>query len=133
MCEDNEDRCTCPPAPPQQILLQPLAWHAGRHKWQQHDGYPRHQHSINGQLTIDPHASHPHFEGSTFGEKSYDVADKDWPARESEHCWKTADAAGNLLISYRRYLSQTERQQLSDAVQVLMKLGGKVQRGEIKR
>lgn len=115
------------------VATQPLAWHAGRHKWKQHDGYPRHQHSINGQLTIDPHDTRPHFKGSTFGEQSYDIADKDWPAHESEHCWKTADAVGNLLISYRRHLSAQDRQAMSDAMQVLMRLGGKVQRGEIKR
>jgi hypothetical protein len=36
-------RCPCPV---------PLAWHRGRHAWAEHDGYPRHQHSGNGVLTI---------------------------------------------------------------------------------
>ena len=111
---------------------QPLAWHAGRHKWKTHDGYPRHQHSINGQLTIDPHDPHPHFAGSTFGDKSYDETAK-FEDRESEHIWRTADHVGNLLISYRRHMSNTERQALSDAMQTLMKFGGKVKRGEIRR
>jgi hypothetical protein len=53
--------------------------------------------------------------------------------RESDHTWKTADYVGNLLISYRRELSAQDRQTLSDAVQVLMRLGGKIKRGEIRR
>lgn len=109
---------------------QPLAWHPGRHKWKEHDGWPRHQHSINGALTIDPHDSHPHFAGMPFRGSDPDKPFCDW---ESEHCWKTADHVGNLLIAYRRELSAQERQQMSDAVQVLMKLGGKVKRGEITR
>lgn len=27
-------------------------WHEGEHYWDAHDGYPSHQHSINGLLTI---------------------------------------------------------------------------------
>jgi hypothetical protein len=99
--------------------------------WGKHDGYPRHQHSINGALTIDPGDSQPHFAGMPFRDKG--DTDKPFVDRESEHCWRTADHVGNLLISYRRELSNTERQQMSDAVQVLMKLGGKVKRGEIRR
>jgi hypothetical protein len=38
-----------------------LEWHKGRHAWEQHDGYPRHQHSINGVLTIVPNDTRPHF------------------------------------------------------------------------
>jgi hypothetical protein len=40
---------------------QPLGWHKGRHGWESHDGYPRHAHSINGVLTIDPRDPAPHF------------------------------------------------------------------------
>lgn len=36
-------------------------WHKGRHSWEEHDGFPRHQHSINGVLTIDPRDPHPNF------------------------------------------------------------------------
>jgi hypothetical protein len=110
---------------------QPLTWHAGRHKWDEHDGYPRHQHSINGALTIDPHDSHPHFRGDVFQRQGIDMPE--WKEAEAEHVWRTADAVGNLLITYRRKLSHQERQDMSDAMQVLMKLGGKIQRGEIKR
>lgn len=39
----------------------PLAWHAGRHAWESHDGYPRHQHSLNGALTIAPGSTQLHF------------------------------------------------------------------------
>jgi hypothetical protein len=96
-----------------------------------HDGYPRHQHSINGALTIHPQDSQPHFAGMPFRDpRQADQPFCDW---ESEHCWKTADHVGNLLICYRRELAKEERQVLSDAMQVLMKLGGKVKRGEIKR
>lgn len=38
-----------------------LAWHAGTHAWEVHDGYPRHAHSVNGVLTIDPHSTQPMF------------------------------------------------------------------------
>lgn len=33
----------------------PLEVHPGKHRWLAHDGYPRHQHSENGVLTICPH------------------------------------------------------------------------------
>lgn len=46
----------------------PLEWHKGTHGWEIHDGYPRHAHSENGVLTIDPHDSRPHFaHGPQFG------------------------------------------------------------------
>lgn len=38
-----------------------LRWHEGRHGWDTHDGYPRHQHSLNGVLTIRPGDTHVHF------------------------------------------------------------------------
>jgi hypothetical protein len=38
-----------------------IPWHVGKHNWKTHDGYPRHAHSENGLLTIDPHDPHPHF------------------------------------------------------------------------
>jgi hypothetical protein len=38
-----------------------LAWHEGTHAWKQHDGYPRHQHSVNGVLTIAPGDTRLHF------------------------------------------------------------------------
>lgn len=38
-----------------------LSWHDGRHTWEEHDGYPRHQHSVNGQLTIAPNDPSLHF------------------------------------------------------------------------
>lgn len=40
-----------------------LEWHPGSHPWDEHDGFPRHQHSINGALTIDPHDTSLHFAG----------------------------------------------------------------------
>jgi hypothetical protein len=40
-----------------------LQWHKGRHGWQVHDGYPRHQHSKNGALTIVSDDSRVHFQG----------------------------------------------------------------------
>jgi hypothetical protein len=46
--------------------LKPLAWHKGKHPWQEHDGYPRHQHSVNGALTIAPGDTKLHFQGTTF-------------------------------------------------------------------
>jgi hypothetical protein len=39
----------------------PLGWHKGTHHWIEHDGYPRHGHSANGVLTIDPRDPAPHF------------------------------------------------------------------------
>lgn len=39
----------------------PLAWHRGKHPWEAHDGYPRHQHSLNGALTIRPDDTQLHF------------------------------------------------------------------------
>lgn len=41
----------------------PLEWHEGTHAWETHDGFPRHQHSLNGALTISPHSSQVHFKG----------------------------------------------------------------------
>ena len=38
-----------------------LEWHKGRHGWQEHDSYPRHQHSLNGVLTIAPGDTQAHF------------------------------------------------------------------------
>jgi DNA-directed RNA polymerase specialized sigma24 family protein len=32
-----------------------LEWHEGTHGWQEHDGFRRHAHSLNGVLTIDQH------------------------------------------------------------------------------
>lgn len=41
-----------------------LEWHKGRHHdWREHDGFPRHAHSTNGLLTIDPHDTAVHFQG----------------------------------------------------------------------
>lgn len=45
-----------------------LEWHKGKHVWEAHDGYPRHQHSINGVLTIAPDDPSPHFAWSEFKE-----------------------------------------------------------------
>jgi hypothetical protein len=42
-----------------------LEWHPGKHGWETHDGYRRHAHSINGQLTIDPADTRVHFAGGT--------------------------------------------------------------------
>jgi hypothetical protein len=49
--------------PPEPTVTRDLIWHKGRHVWSEHDGFPRHQHSINGALTIDPHDTSPHFRG----------------------------------------------------------------------
>jgi hypothetical protein len=46
-----------PPAQPEGFL----EWHEGRHPWDEHDGYRRHQHSLNGALTIDPKDTRAHF------------------------------------------------------------------------
>lgn len=48
------------PKPPEPGKLE---WHKGDHVWQEHDGYPRHQHSINGALTIAPNDTGVHFAG----------------------------------------------------------------------
>jgi hypothetical protein len=45
-----------------------LEWHKGRHRWEEHDGYPRHQHSINGVLTIAPNDTAVHFAWPEFRE-----------------------------------------------------------------
>ena len=46
----------------------PLHWHKGRHAWAAHGGYPRHQHSLNGCLTIAPGDTRVHFaHGPGFG------------------------------------------------------------------
>lgn len=48
-----------------------LPWHEGTHAWEEHDGYPRHQHSLNGCLTIAPDDGQLHFaHGPGFGERS---------------------------------------------------------------
>ena len=52
-----------PPATAAEQAAQPLSWHEGRHGWVEHDGYPRHQHSVNGALTISPHSTQLHFAG----------------------------------------------------------------------
>jgi hypothetical protein len=49
--------------PPPEPAPGKLVWHKGRHRWGEHDGYPRHQHSINGLLTIAPHDTRVHFQG----------------------------------------------------------------------
>lgn len=38
-----------------------VEWHKGTHAWSAHDKFPRHAHSMNGLLTIDPHDSTPNF------------------------------------------------------------------------
>ena len=40
-----------------------LEWHYGKHAWEKHDDYPRHQHSLNGALTIAPNDTRLHFRG----------------------------------------------------------------------
>jgi hypothetical protein len=45
------------------VISRPLEWHEGTHPWETHDGLPRHQHSLNGALTISPHSSQVHFKG----------------------------------------------------------------------
>lgn len=40
-----------------------LEWHEGSHGWWTHDGWPRHQHSLNGALTIAPGDTQLHFRG----------------------------------------------------------------------
>lgn len=46
---------------PAATLQEKLRWHKGTHTWSMHDGYPRHQHSVNGVLTIAPNDTQPHF------------------------------------------------------------------------
>lgn len=41
-----------PPPPEPVFQARPLKAHPGTHAWEEHDGYPRHQHSVNGVLTI---------------------------------------------------------------------------------
>ena len=48
---------------PAEPASRPLEWHKGTHVWEEHDGYPRHQHSINGVLTIAPNDTGLHFAG----------------------------------------------------------------------
>lgn len=38
-----------------------LIWHEGKHPWESHDGHRRHQHSLNGALTIAPGDTMAHF------------------------------------------------------------------------
>jgi hypothetical protein len=57
-----------PPVPSQAGGLE---WHKGRHPWSEHDGYPRHQHSVNGALTIAPGDTRLHFKGSAFDQPGY--------------------------------------------------------------
>jgi hypothetical protein len=40
-----------------------LEWHYGTHGWQEHDRFPRHQHSVNGALTIAPNDTKVRFKG----------------------------------------------------------------------
>jgi hypothetical protein len=40
-----------------------LEWHQGDHPWAEHSGWPRHQHSLNGALTIAPGDTRVHFAG----------------------------------------------------------------------
>jgi len=55
---------------PEPAPLRKLEWHKGTHSWKKHDGFPRHAHSQNGQLTIDPHDTQPHFaHGPAFKEQ----------------------------------------------------------------
>lgn len=114
-----------------------LTWHKGKHAWESHDDLPRHQHSINGCLTIAPNDSSIHMDGglpflNASAQRSYDET-RAFHDRESEHVWGAADTVGNLLIGYRAHLTQAERQALSDSVQAFMRLGGRIKRGEIKR
>ncbi len=45
-----------------------LEWHEGTHPWQAHDGYPVHQHSENGVMTIAPdNPSLPFEPGEAYG------------------------------------------------------------------
>ena len=59
---------------PAESVSQPsgkLEWHAGGHAWDAHGGYPRHQHSLNGALTIAPGDTEVHFaHGPGFEERS---------------------------------------------------------------
>lgn len=43
-----------------------LEWHEGQHAWSEHGFFPRHQHSLNGALTIAPNDTKVHFKGSSF-------------------------------------------------------------------
>lgn len=56
------------PVQKQPVTERPLTWHRGTHNWQLHDGMPRHAHSENGQLTIDPHDTGVHFVGGAMFE-----------------------------------------------------------------
>jgi hypothetical protein len=44
-----------------------LTAHYGTHRWAEHDGYPRHQHSINGALTIPEGGFSPRAKGAAGG------------------------------------------------------------------
>jgi hypothetical protein len=53
---------TCGPA-----VQDHTPWHEGTHAWMEHDGYSRHQHSVNGALTIHPNDTGLHFKGGPIG------------------------------------------------------------------
>jgi hypothetical protein len=140
-----------------------LQWHKGIHQSGEHDGYPRHAHSLNGALTIVSDDPSPHFSGgapfttpkaraepTVYHENDDYPRDIDekamrWaglksaglPERrprsedESEQVWRLAQAIVTTTVAYRVSLSPAERAELDDACQVLLRLGGRIKRGEV--
>jgi hypothetical protein len=54
-------------APPASPATGHTPWHEGTHAWAEHDGYSRHQHSLNGALTIHPNDTGLHFKAGSLG------------------------------------------------------------------
>jgi hypothetical protein len=121
-----------------------LQWHKGIHQSGEHDGYPRHAHSLNGALTIVSDDPSPHFSGgapfTTPKARAEPTVSRDIDEKamrrprseeESEHVWRLAQAIVTTTVAYRVSLSPAERAELDDACQVLLRLGGRIKRGEV--
>lgn len=122
-----------------------LAWHKGVHYWSVHDGYPRHTHSLNGDLTIAPDDPSPHFSHSgpftspkskadyKPGQKSpaAELLGRGLRGREVERIGKMADWLGALVKAYQTDLSPAERRDVGDAEHALRRLAGRIDREEI--
>jgi hypothetical protein len=106
-----------------------LAWHKGKHAWDTHDGYPRHQHAMNGTLTIVSDDSSPHFEGGRPFDSPKSKANpppmpRNLREREVERIRRMCDELGAVRTAYRV--------ELEDGLRVLTRLAGRIERGEVK-
>lgn len=93
----------------------PLEWHKGKHAWSEHDGYPRHQHSINGALTIAPGDTSLHFSGSSFDGNGVRLEPRKVLAEYPEayrqwFCLVRHDSPEEHVASAWKYLSPAERE-----------------------